>query len=230
MYKTIGDAGVDGLIINGQPVASTTPSGLPAWGPRPARGTDTRAYTRRLMRRQNDEAQTFVDQDFHHCIVAGSFRKPHCFRLTSEAMAKISHAPTNLRPQVARIAQGQDRMSIGLSNSVAMSTAFQGTFAIRLNDARVCVRVITFKPTQKRRSEIETEVRVIIDDSLFNGRRTHDAHESVWPVALRMNPLIPIMERRGTGFSINNPGPGILARWLIEMTVDDQFRHESMKA
>src|SRR5207247_9561072 len=127
-------------------------------------------------------------------------------------------------------APGHDATAMSLSNGVPKSSSFQCSFAIRVNDARVCVRVITIEPTPKRRSEIETEVRVVIDDSLFNDRRTRDAHESVWPVALRMNPLIPIMERRGTGFSINNPGPGILARWLIEMTVDDQFRHESMKA
>src|SRR5207244_3458676 len=146
MYMTIGDARVDALIVYTLPLRATRGDPVAT-----ARGS----VTLRLMRRQNDEAQSFVDQGAHHRIVAGSFRKPHCFGFTLEAMAKISHAPTNLRPQVARIAQGQDRMSIGLSNSVAMSTAFQGTFAIRLNDARVCVRVITFEPTQKRRSEIE---------------------------------------------------------------------------
>ena len=75
-------------------------------------------------------------------------------------------------------------MSIRLSKRVAMSTAFQGAFAIRLNDARVCVWVIAFEPTQKRRPEIETEVRVVIDDSLFKSGRIRDAHEGVWPVAL----------------------------------------------
>ena len=60
MYIAIGDARVDALIIYSapvRPVASTTPSGLPAWGPRSARGSVTRG----LMRRQNDEAQSFVD-------------------------------------------------------------------------------------------------------------------------------------------------------------------------
>src|SRR5437660_7751007 len=120
------------------------------------------------MRRQNYDAQSLVDQGAHHCIVARSLRKPHRFWLASEALTKISHPPMDLRPQVARIAQRQNRVSIRLSNRVPMPATFQSAFAIRVNDARVCIRVITFEPTQKRRPEIETDVPVVVDDSLCN--------------------------------------------------------------
>src|SRR5437868_15003979 len=156
MYITIGDAGVDALIINVVPVRSTRIHRGPQRGSRAGVvgravrrhhtvATAPGSVTRGLMRRQNDEAQTFIDQGAHHGIVAGSFRKPHCFGFTSEAMAKISLAPTNLRPQVARIAQRQNRVSISLSNRVPMSVTFQSAFAIRVNDARVCVRVISLE-------------------------------------------------------------------------------------
>ncbi len=77
------------------------------------------------------------------------------------------------------------------------------------------------KPGQQSRSEIKTYIRAVIEESLAAVFRFAHADESIGSVAFEMNALIPVMERRGAWFRINNSGPGILARWLIEMAVDD---------
>src|SRR6266545_3735707 len=136
-------------------------------------------------------------------------------------MAKISHAPANLRAQVALIAQGQNRVSVCLRDGVAVASALQQTFTVSFNQALISVSMMPLKPGQQRRSEIKTYVRVVIEESLAAVFRLAHADKSIGAVALEMNALIPVMERRGAWFRINNSRPGILARRLIEMTVDD---------
>src|SRR2546421_206177 len=74
-----------------EPVASTTPRGLPAWGPRSAPGTDFilnpvalpthgGSDVSCLVRRKNHKAQTLINQCIHYRIVAGSLWQPEAFR------------------------------------------------------------------------------------------------------------------------------------------------------
>src|SRR5258708_31924947 len=46
-----------------------------------------------------------------------------------------------------------------------------------------------------------------------------------WLVTLGMNALVPVVKRRGVGLDLDDTGPGILARWLVEMAVDDECGH-----
>jgi len=76
-----------------------------------------------------------------------------------------------------------------------------------------------FEPTQKRRPEVEADVRVVID------RAIGQFDERVGFVAFQVNPLVPVVKRRGARLPFDDPGPGILTRRLIEVTVNDERRH-----
>jgi len=55
--------------------------------------------------------------------------------------------------------------------------------------------------------------------------RMSDPHAGIWLVTLGMNALVPVVKRRGARFNLDDSSPGILARWLIEMAVDNQCGH-----
>lgn len=82
--------------------------------------------------------------------------------------------------------------------------------------------MILFEPTQKRRPEVEADVCVVID------RAIGQFDERVGFVALKVNPLVPVVKRRGAWLSFDDPGPGIFTRRLIEVTVNDERGHERL--
>jgi hypothetical protein len=79
--------------------------------------------------------------------------------------------------------------------------------------------MVLFEPTQKRWAEVEADVRVVI------GRAIGKLDKPVWFVALKVNPLVPVVKRRGAPLPFDDPGPGIFTRRLIEVTVNDERGH-----
>ena len=53
--------------------------------------------------------------------------------------------------------------------------------------------MVLFEPIQQGGPKVETDVGVVIDDSLIAGRGIDDARESIWVVALLMNSLVPVL-------------------------------------
>src|SRR5712691_6982359 len=94
------------------------------------------------------------------------FRKPQRFRITAKAMTKVSDAPANLRAKIAFVAERQNRVTVSLRNRVAVATMLHCAFAIGSNDARVRVRMIALEPAQQGRPKVETDRRVVINNSL----------------------------------------------------------------
>src|SRR5258708_37342047 len=47
----------------------------------------------------------------------------------------------------------------------------------------------------------------------------------IWLVTLGVNALVPVVKRRSAGLRLDDPGPGILARWLVEMAMDNKCWH-----
>jgi len=74
-----------------------------------------------------------------------------------------------------------------------------------------------FEPGEQGRTEIETNVAVIVDYFSLGS----DMRKGVWPVTLTRNSLIPIVVGCGARLSIDLTRPGILAWWLIEVAVND---------
>src|SRR5438094_4112885 len=105
MRVAIGNARIDRVFVYSapfgsrviNPIASTTPRGLPARGPRSAHGPDTCG----VMRLKDHVMQAFAEQRRHNSIVAGSVWQPQAFGLTAVSVTKIGQAAANLGPQIA---------------------------------------------------------------------------------------------------------------------------------
>src|SRR5438105_1506088 len=111
-------------------------------------------------------------------------------------------------------------MTISLRDRVAMSGALQSTLAIGIDDALVCVPVMLLKPTQQGWAKVETDVRVVIYRPLpcFS---FVDANESVRTIAFSMHALVPIVKRCGAWLVFYYSRPGIFARRLIKMAMNN---------
>ena len=110
-------------------------------------------------------------------------------------------------------------MTIGLRYRIAMTASSDCALSIRFNYPGVGFRVVSFKPAQKCWTKIKTDGRIIIENCLLP--ISGGGNECVRAITFGMNSFIPIVEGRSAGLIINDSGPGIFARWLIEMTVDN---------
>jgi hypothetical protein len=86
--------------------------------------------------------------------------------------------------------------------------------------------VKAFEPREQRGAKIEADLCVVVDYAV--GVRSIDLDESVWAVALGMNSFVSVVEWMGARFALDVPGPGILARRLIEVAVNNERRHQSL--
>src|ERR1700694_5344269 len=116
-------------------------------------------------------------------------------------------------------------MAISLGNRVAVSGTLEGALLIGIDDAGICIRMIVLEPAQQGRSKIEADIRVVIHTSFPARGRIGNARPGIWLVTLGMNAFVPVVKRRGTGLDLDDTGPGILARWLVEMAVDNECGH-----
>ncbi len=173
------------------------------------------------MRREDYVSKAFFNQCVHHSIVARSLRQPHRLSFTSETKPKIGEAPTNLGPQIAFIAQWQNRVAVRLRDRVAVTVVFHRALPIGVENSVVGFRMLLLKPTQERRPKIETDVLVVIDRARLARRRIRNCRRRVWLITLGVNSLIPVMKRRRAGLFFDDSRPRVFARRLIEMSVDN---------
>src|SRR5690606_28952297 len=68
--------------------------------------------------------------------------------------------------------------------------------------------------------EVEADVRVVVDDPNDAIARIEDARIGVGRVALRRDPLVPVVIRRRGILVLDGLEPAILPRRLVEMSVD----------
>src|SRR3979411_988900 len=91
------------------------------------------ANTQSLIRRQNDIAQSLLDQDRERFIVTSSFGEPQTFRLTPKAKTEIREPPQHLRQTIALIAQRQDCVAVRLGDGVTMTAAEANAFFVGID-------------------------------------------------------------------------------------------------
>src|SRR5579872_4969848 len=116
-------------------------------------------------------------------------------------------------------------MIIGLRDRAAVTVVTLATTLICLYDARVGFGMRELEPSHQRRPEVEIQVRVVVDDTLDLALAIDDPCERVGAIAFGVDTLVPVMKRARAVLAIDRAGPRILARWLIEMTVNDYRGH-----
>src|SRR6185369_7209227 len=207
MKAPVRHTGVDVLLVN------VAPTGAEA------------ANARGLVRGENYKPHSRVDQLINHLVVTGSFRKPNGFRLSPEAITKISQPPANLGAPITFITQSQNCMAIGLRDRVAMALALTRAFAVRINNSSVGFGIVLFQPTEEGWAKVETNMPVVVNHCRRSIYRPCEDDRSVRPITLSVNALVPIMKRRSARLFFHDSRPGIFAGWLVEMAVDDECRH-----
>src|ERR1044072_1740257 len=113
-------------------------------------------------------------------------------------------------------------MVVALSGGVTGTGGAQRARAVGLEDARVGLGLVALDPVEERGAEVEAEARVVVDDALDAAVRVADAGEGVGAVALGVDALAPVVEGRGTHLALDQLRPGVLARRLVEVAVNDQ--------
>src|SRR5436305_14260161 len=111
---------------------------------------------------------------------------------------------------------------VALRDGVAMAAVSTGARAVGLDDARVGFGRVAFEPVEERGAEVEAEARVVVDDALDATVGIRDAREGVGAVALCVYALVPVVEGVGAVLALDEACPGVLARRLVEVAVNDQ--------
>ena len=65
------------------------------------------------------------------------------------------------------VAERQDGMTISLGHRVAVAAVLQSAFAISFQNTVVGIAMILFKPAQQGRPKVETDVGIVVYDSLL---------------------------------------------------------------
>ena len=82
------------------------------------------------------------------------------------------------------------------------------------------MRILFLNPGKKGGAKIKTDGGVIVDDIEDLPLAINDSSIGIWSIALKGDPVIPIMKGMSTLFSFNFLKPRILSRRLIEMTMN----------
>ena len=120
-------------------------------------------------------------------------------------------------------------MVVPLGDGVAMAAVVLPAFLVGGQDFLVGSGMVDLHPGKQGGTEIEVEELVIVGDALdAAASQVEDPGEGVGPVALVINPFVPVGERLGAGLVVNDPRPGVFPGGLVKMSMDDQgSRHDS---
>lgn len=151
-----------------------------------------------LGRRKNRKQNPFADQIDDNIHVDGGFGKPHRLRLSPEMRFEIADSPADLRYPVLFRSERHNDVVIHLRDGVSVSETLD-TLRIGFLNPTVGLRQVRPNPADKGRSEIETHVLVIVYNILNPSRACKDSACRIRAVALRRDPVVPIVERAALG-------------------------------
>ena len=163
-------------------------------------------------------------------VVARGLGEPHRLGFAPEPTPKIGETPAHLRDAIARVAEGEDRVVVSLRDGVAVTVVARGAQAVGFDDALVGYGIVVFHPREQRRTEVEADVLEVVDRPARCARSVSKMRaEGVGAVTLVVNALVPVVEGVHLGLALDDARPRILARRLIEMSVDDGFEHGGLQ-
>jgi hypothetical protein len=83
------------------------------------------------------------------------------------------------------------------------------------------------QPRQQGRPEVKAQVEIGVDDALRAPVLVHDPRPAIGPIAFGVDAFVPVVKRTGVVLAVDCAGPGIFARWLVEMSVYDERINKS---
>ena len=183
-------------------------------------GVAARANARGLMGGENREADPLLGENLQGLGVDGGLGQPHALGLAAEPAAEILDAPADLRDLVAPVRQRQDRVVVGLRDRGAVAREPLAADPVGVEDGSVDGGVVGLEPREKRRPEIEADLRVVVRDAHDPVLLVEDPRRRVGPVTLGRDALVPVVVRVGRVLQLDRLEPGVLPRRLVEVAVD----------
>ena len=174
-----------------------------------------------LRRGKDHELDALFHEAAHGLHIYGGFSQPHSLKIAVEAFAEKILCPPDLRQLVTPRGQRHDQVVIDLTDSIAAASEPPEAFAVGLDDALGYFRVPIFKPSEKRRPEIETEVRIIVVDVDDHSFWVKQPRKRVGPVTLVVDAFVPIVIGGRRSLSLDDIEPGVFPRRLVKVSVDN---------
>jgi hypothetical protein len=110
-------------------------------------------------------------------------------------------------------------MVIDLGDPIPMAQALQA-FPVSFQNPLIGERKVFFEPPEEGGTEIEADMRIVIDDVQDLPVTINDSGMGIRPVAFGSDPLVPVMIWRSALFPFDDIEPGALPGGLIEMAVN----------
>ena len=190
------------------PAAGPIPPGHPV-GRRPAH----------LVRRQNCEGDPLFGQDVQGLVVHRRLGEPHPGGLPAEPASEIGDAPAHLGRFVAPRSERHDDVVVRHRDRVAVPEPFHAG-AVGGENALIGSRGVPLHPVQQRRPDVEADPLEGVDDPADRPVAVHQPRRQDRPVALVVDPLVPVVPGRGVRLALDLIEPRPFARWLVEVPVD----------
>ncbi len=111
-------------------------------------------------------------------------------------------------------------MAIGLRDGISVTATSLTADEVGLDNSTVGLGVPALEPREQGRAKVETYLFVIVYRALDRLLRADDLSLSVRHITFGMNALIPVVIGVGAKLAIDISRPGILAWWLVEVSVN----------
>ena len=174
-----------------------------------------------LMGREDRELDPFGREDIEGLRIDRRLRQPHADRLASETAAEVRDPPAYLGHLVAVRGERQDHVVVGHGHGVPVPVVLLAAHAVRLQHGRVGRGRRPLQPLEQRGAEVEAHRGERVDDARDPSVRGVQPGRHDRAVALPLDALVPVVERRGGRLRLDLVEPRILSRRLVEMPVDD---------
>ena len=112
-------------------------------------------------------------------------------------------------------------MIVCLGNSIAIAQPSQAFF-ISIKDEFIGGRMFLLHPTQECRSEIETQIGIVVGHAQDSAHTRKITGVAVSPITVCLDPLIPIWMGIGRELLADDSCMRVLSRRLIKMSMEDQ--------
>ena len=169
---------------------------------------------------EDGELDALLRHEVEDAAVDGGFGEPHAFGFAAEAGFEVGDAPADLGEGVAAAGQRHDDVVVDLGDGGAMAAVALRAELVGVEDHAIGARGFVLEPAEQGGAEVEAHPRVVVHDADDLVLLVGDAGGAVGGVTLGGDAVVPVVIGRGGVLGFDGLEPGVLARRLVEVTVD----------